>query len=183
MVASPHSYSRASSAIVSPAAYRSAMRLRWPASSAVGWPNLVPLRLARSIPSSQRLRIRLRSNSAIPPMIVITSLPTSVVVSHQLSPEGDKATVLLLKLMQDVVQVTARSRQAVQLQHQDGVTRYQRLHQPVELPPAIGGLPRCLLAENLPAPSSLQRLVAAYEACMRKAGFSQGDMNDINEHR
>ena len=27
------------------------------------------------------------------------------------------------------------------------------------------------------------RQVAAYEAYMRKAGFSQGDMNDINEHR
>src|SRR6516164_5095580 len=56
-------------------------------------------------------------------------------------PEGDKATALLLKLMQDVVQVTARSRQTVQLRHHDGVTRYQRLHKPVELPPTIGGLP------------------------------------------
>ena len=47
-------------------------------------------RLARSIPSSQRLRIRLRSNSAMPPMIVITNRPTSVVVSHQLSPSETK---------------------------------------------------------------------------------------------
>jgi hypothetical protein len=39
--------------------------------------------LARWIPSSQRLRISPRSNSAIPPMIVMTSRPTSVVVSHR----------------------------------------------------------------------------------------------------
>jgi hypothetical protein len=47
-------------------------------------------RLARSIPSSQRLRIRPRSNSLIPPIIVSIRRPTSEVVSHQLSPSDTK---------------------------------------------------------------------------------------------
>jgi hypothetical protein len=42
------------------------------------------------MPSSQRLRISLRSNSAMPPMMVMTSMPTSLVASHQLSPRDTK---------------------------------------------------------------------------------------------
>jgi hypothetical protein len=56
------------------------------ASSRSGRPNFLPCFLARSTPSSVCLRIRPRSNSAMPPMMVSISLPASVVVLHQLSP-------------------------------------------------------------------------------------------------
>ena len=70
------------------------MRLRWPASSAAGRPNLVPLRLARSIPSSQ-----LADQAAL-------ELGNTAHDRHHQSayvrcgvapafPEGDKATALL----------------------------------------------------------------------------------------
>lgn len=53
-------------------------------------PNFVPLARARAMPSSQRLRIRVRSNSAMPPIIVNIRRPTADVVSHQVSPSDTK---------------------------------------------------------------------------------------------
>ena len=51
---------------------------------------LLPFAFARWMPSSHRLRIRPRSNSAIPPMMVSINLPTSLVLSHQFSPSETK---------------------------------------------------------------------------------------------
>jgi hypothetical protein len=58
IVASPTSYSRASSAIVSPAAYLSAILRFWPASRALGRPNFLPCSRAFWVPASVRDWIR-----------------------------------------------------------------------------------------------------------------------------
>jgi hypothetical protein len=53
------------------------------------------------MPSSQRERIKPRSNSAMPPMIVIISLPMPAVVSHQVSPSDTKPKKRVARPLED----------------------------------------------------------------------------------
>ena len=58
--------------------------------------------------------------------------------------------------MQDVVKVTAGTRQTVQLRHHDRIARQQRLHQLGELGTAIPGLAGLLLAADLLAAAAFR---------------------------